>query len=198
MSTNLQNYNPTHATSDWNLWVSLVKKAHKSKGINLTQAQSLILAKDSYPGKGNVLANTDPSSIPTVDQAQVPPNPTRRKKAPAPPPDPPQTHSRSGRDHQDHLGGRSGRGGRDHQGRGGYYEEIDPYIGDSRTDARRYDDRRVNRREPQRYRREPPSYRRNYDDDRSMYPEDDLPPPRQRRRPQRREPDYDSEEDRYY
>lgn len=94
-SSNLQNYAPTkHANSDWNLWVSLVKKAHKLQGIHLTQAQTLMVAKNSYPGKNNVLKDTDPATIPTLAKEEIPANPPRRKKQPAPTRAPPKLETR--------------------------------------------------------------------------------------------------------
>ena len=135
MSTNLQNYNPRQSTNDWNLWVSLVKKAHKAKGIHLTQAQSLMIAKDSYPGKGNVLASTTPDDIQTIPQEQVPANPPRRKKIP-PPSRPPRLDTRE----------RSPRR-RSPRRRDRYDERYDNRRQDRYDDRRqdRYEDRRDDR-----------------------------------------------------
>ena len=76
------NLNPHGGNSDWALWVKIVKNAYKDKGINLTQPQSLIIAKQSYPGKGNVIGHETEHSVPVMDKSDVPPNPVRRKKQP--------------------------------------------------------------------------------------------------------------------
>jgi len=82
MSKNLQGYSGA-TNSDWGLWLKLVKKAYKSQGHDLTQQQLMIVAKESYPGKGNVIGkNENKLKIPVNDD--IPANPVRRKKEPAP------------------------------------------------------------------------------------------------------------------
>ena len=89
-SNNLEKFN-TGNNGDWSAWVKLVKKTYKSQGMNLTQAQALILAKQSYPGKGNVIGRPEESfHVPVVSKSEVPPNPVRRKKQPAPTNSPPE------------------------------------------------------------------------------------------------------------
>jgi len=85
--TNLDNYTKC-TNSDWAMWVKMVKKVYKDKGHNLTQQQALIVAKDSYPGKGNVI-NRNPKELDRMEQKipindELPPNPVRRKKEPKP------------------------------------------------------------------------------------------------------------------
>lgn len=81
--------NVTRGTnSDWAMWVKMVKKAYKAKGYNLTQQQALMVAKDSYPGKGNVI-NRKPKELDKMANGiqindEIPENPVRRKKEPKP------------------------------------------------------------------------------------------------------------------
>ena len=79
MNTNLNKY----SNNDWTLWVKLVKKTYKSQGINLTQQQALIVSKDSYPGKGNVIGK-DEKKLKIPFNENIPENPVRRKKEPPP------------------------------------------------------------------------------------------------------------------
>jgi hypothetical protein len=60
-----------------------VKKVYKSKGHNLSQQQALIIAKESYPGKGNVLGR-DEKEFKIQVKSQLPPNPVRVKRDPIP------------------------------------------------------------------------------------------------------------------
>ena len=85
--SNLDNY--TRGTnSDWALWVKLVKRVYKEKGYNLTQQQALIVAKDSYPGKGNVVNRKEKELNKMTNEIEIkdelPENPVRRKKEPKP------------------------------------------------------------------------------------------------------------------
>jgi hypothetical protein len=84
MSTNLEGYKRNN-NKDWSEWVKLVKKAYKSQGHTLTQQQALIIAKQSYPGKGNVIGReTELEGTVPVKGDEIPENPVRRKKEPAP------------------------------------------------------------------------------------------------------------------
>ena len=76
--------NLTRGTNnEWALWVKLVKRAYKQKGHVLTQQQALMVAKQTYPGKGNVVMDSHTvDNIPVSDD--IPENPVRRKKEPAP------------------------------------------------------------------------------------------------------------------
>ena len=105
MSRNLDNFKTNNShNQDWNIWVKLVKKAYKSQGYNLTQQQALILAKESYPGKGNVLNKLENNELIEPDLIQIskelPKNPTRRKKEKIPK-SPPEVYNRSRQNYQD-------------------------------------------------------------------------------------------------
>ena len=94
MSKNLDKFVTKSANADWQDWVRLVKQAYKSKGYNLTQAQALIIAKRSYPGKGNVQGVKN-SEIP-VEEELIPDQPKRRPK-PVASKEPPRVYGRSER-----------------------------------------------------------------------------------------------------
>lgn len=80
--SNLDNYT-RRPNNDWALWVKLVKDAYKQKGHILTQQQALMVAKQTYPGKGNVVMDKQTvCNIPVNDN--IPANPVRQKKKPAP------------------------------------------------------------------------------------------------------------------
>ena len=93
-NTNLDSYKRVN-NSDWNTWIKLVKKVYKANGHILTQQQALIVAKDSYPGKGNVIGRNEDLLAETIPVKgdEIPPNPVRRPKKPAPKKEP-ETHYR--------------------------------------------------------------------------------------------------------
>ena len=102
MNSNLSNFK-TANNSDWSTWVKLVKKVYKAQGYNLTQQQALIIAKESYPGKGNVVGNDEKkleNDIP-VHGDKIPENPVRRKRQP-PPTEAPKTYKRDNKTRKPH------------------------------------------------------------------------------------------------
>lgn len=89
MSRNLEKFNRS-SNADWCNWCKVVKKVYKAQGVNLTQQQTLILARDNYPGKGNV-TNKKQNILEqkVVVKQQIPVNPVRQKRAPLPKEKPP-------------------------------------------------------------------------------------------------------------
>ena len=163
MSTNLEKYR-TSNNQDWSLWCKLVREAHKRQGIVLSQPQVLLIAKNSYPGKGNVVCNQETLNVPVSKPEEIPPNPPRTKKVKAPKGKEPVY----GRDRNDDRGWSDyDRGGRRSQPREPrYVEERDGYYEEGRSRGPKREPRYVEERDgyyeegrprgsPRRYRRSP-------------------------------------------